>query len=637
MCGIAGIWLPAGQNQTSSQQLAVNMARKIAHRGPDGAGSWVDHAQGVALSHCRLAIVDLSPSGAQPMVSRCGRFVLTFNGEIYNYRELRQSFSESIPWRGTSDTEVLLELICRDGFLGALEQAVGMFAFAIWDRKEERLLLARDRCGEKPLYYGNASGCFIFCSELNALGALPGWRPELNREAVADLLSVGCIPAPASIYQGIFKLPPATWCEVKRTGGDISASEPKRYWFIDEAMQHREFDAPAATSALEETIVRAIAQQMVADVEVGAFLSGGIDSTLIVALMQSLAPGRVSTFTIGFDDTAYDETSFARQVAEHLGTRHHERIVTDVELRDVIPKLPTIYSEPFADASQIPTYLVAKFAKERVKVALSGDGGDELFGGYNRHIKAHHLAAARRVLPVWVRATLANCLQGSHGARLGEFAGSVGGMLPAIARLQLSDKMHKLGRALACDNAARTYEALVSSDGLQAHAWNQQVAQIFSDASRSDAEAMMIADFLGYLPDDILVKVDRAAMANSLETRAPFLDHRVVMQAFRLPLREKLSAGMGKLPLRRMLEARVPAEMLNRPKSGFAVPLADWLRGPLRDWADALLLQQNAADETLIKVRWNEHLLGRRNWKDWLWPVLMLTAWQQHQNSEKRV
>ena len=375
---------------------------------------------------------------------------------------------------------------------------------------------------------------------------------------------------------------------------------------------------------------------MVADVEVGAFLSGGIDSTLVVALMQSLAPGRVSTFTIGFNDPAYDESGFARQVARHLGTRHHERTVTELELRNVIPRLPTIYSEPFADASQIPTYLVAQFARERVKVALSGDGGDELFGGYNRHLQAQRLATARRLLPAGMRRVLTNCLTGAHGAWMGRMASALGQGFPAIARLQSSDKLHKLGRALSSADAASTYESLISGDGLNTSGWGPCIGQAFSDDLRSDADAMMIADFLGYLPDDILVKVDRAAMANSLETRAPFLDHRVVVQAFRIPVQHKLRAGKGKLPLRRMLATRVPSALLDRPKSGFAVPLADWLRGPLRDWADALLSAQDAVDDAILMARWSEHLAGKRNWKDWLWPLLMLTAWQQHQAAQQK-
>jgi asparagine synthase (glutamine-hydrolysing) len=647
MCGIAGF--VGGQWGRGAEVTAVltRMNRCIRHRGPDYSDIWFDEAARVAFAHNRLAIVDLSEAGNQPMTSASGRFVTVYNGEIYNHQAIRDELAASggAPhWRGHSDTETLLAAIDAWGVRGALERSTGMFAFGLWDKAERTLTLARDRLGEKPLYYGrqDSGGPFLFGSELKALAAHPQFRPDIDCGALTLLLRYNYIPAPFSIYRGISKLPAGAFL----TLGD-GAAEPviERYWSgaaIAEAGVADPLDLSDgdAIDALEQHLEAAVSGQMLADVPLGAFLSGGIDSSTVVALMQKLSPRPVKTFTIGFHEAGFNEAEHAGAVARHLGTDHTELYVTAAEARAVIPKLAHIYDEPFADSSQIPTHLVSALARSQVKVSLSGDGGDELFGGYNRYLLTSQLWGKISVVPKPLRAAAARALTAvppSAWTRFGEVAG---GALPRLARVnRLGDKVHKGAPLLSSDSVADLYGGMVSL-------WRNPEA-VVTGASEPSSQAtghtpalegltgierMMALDMLGYLPGDILAKVDRAAMAVSLETRVPFLDHHVVEFAWRLPLGLKIRGGETKWILRQLLYRHVPKALVERPKMGFGVPIGEWLRGPLRDWAEALLDEQRLRAEGFfrpepIRRMWHTHLGGAMDEQYRLWGVLMFQSW----------
>lgn len=651
MCGIAGI-LAAQSQETSLEAVAESMAARLAHRGPDARGSWSDAASGIAFGHRRLSIIDVSPAGAQPMHSHSGRFTIAFNGEIYNHLELRrraEARDGAIAWRGHSDTESLVEAIEHIGLEATLSEAIGMFAFAAWDRETRRLHLARDRFGEKPLYYGRAGKAIAFASELKAFGALPGWNPALDRDALALYLRYNCVPSPRSIWAGIAKLPPG--CLVSLDASHAAAGAlpaPREYAPLREAIVRAranpfEGTLDEAADALEDVLREAIAGQMVADVPLGAFLSGGIDSSTIVALMQSLSGRPVETFTVGFGESGYDEASQARAVAKHLGTNHHESTLAARDALDAVARLAEIFDEPFSDSSQLPTLLVAREARRHVTVSLSGDAGDEVFGGYNRYgwvpLLGRHSArvpaAARNVAAALLEALPARW----SAALLGSFPGA-----PPVATLR--DKVPKLLEALRAGSDAARYASVVSH-------WTDPGALVkgaTEPPSRpldypGDApgladirEWMMYTDTLSYLPDDILVKVDRAAMAASLETRVPFLDPRVVAFSWSLPVEFRAHAAHPKRVLRHLLHRHVPARLVERPKAGFAVPLADWLRGELREWAGALLDPARLAREGVfepapIRRAWEDHLSGRRDRPYHLWDVLMFQAWHERQRS----
>ncbi|WP_298268350.1 asparagine synthase (glutamine-hydrolyzing) [Geobacter sp.] len=644
MCGIAGIL-------GSRLEILEAMSARLNHRGPDDSGHWSDTNAGVGLAHRRLSILDLSPAGHQPMASPSSRFVIVYNGEIYNHLEIRKELEHSgweslCRWRGHSDTETLLAGFDAWGIETTLQKSVGMFAMAVWDKAEKTLTLARDRFGEKPLYYGWSGNTFLFGSELKALRAHPCWHGRIDRDALALYFRHNYIPAPYSIYSGIRKLIPGTMLTMQT--GSLAAGvlpEPKPYWSMRqmvEASARNPFQGTEreAVDHLENLLSDSIRQQMVADVPLGAFLSGGVDSSTIVALMQAQTDRPVKTFTIGFEENGYNEAEYAKAVARHLRTDHTELYVTPQDALDVIPMLPALYDEPFSDSSQIPTFLVARMTRQHVTVCLSGDAGDELFSGYNRYFVGRALWHRVGWLPPRVRAAMAVKCASISPARWDAFFR----ILPQRFRLGGSgDKLHKLADVLAVDSPETMYRQLVShwKDPAAIVPGSREPLTVLTDRTawpnRADfTERMMYLDTLSYLPDDILVKVDRAAMGVSLETRIPFLDHRVVEFAWQLPLDLKIRHGQGKWILRQVLYRYVPKSLIERPKTGFGIPLDNWLRGPLREWAESLIGEERLRREgflhhELIRQKWQEHLSGTRNWQYYLWDVLMFQAWLENE------
>ena len=622
------------------------MTNAIVNRGPDSEGHWLDGNAGIALGHRRLAIVDLSPAGAQPMPSPCGRYVIAFNGEIYNHLVLRTELANSgmaPTWRGHSDTETLLAGFEAWGIQATIERAVGMFAFAVWDRLERTLTLGRDRLGEKPLYYGwqgrGNSAVFLFGSELKALRAHPAFAASIDRDALCLYMRHMAVPSPHSIYQGIKKLLPGSLLTVSR---QVPDALPVAYWSGVTVAEHGVAQPFAGTPAhaLEVLLKDAVRQQMMADVPLGAFLSGGIDSSTVVALMQAQSVRPVKTFTIGFNEAGFNEAVHAKAVAAHLGTDHTELYVTPDQAMAVIGRLPQLFDEPFADSSQIPTFLVSQMARQHVTVSLSGDAGDELFSGYNRYALTASLWSRLSRLPLPLRRGVAWGL-----TRLSPQTWTRLAAHTQLARRWsgLGDKVHRGAGVMASRTAGELYHRMVSNwqDPASVVLGGQEPATVLTGeapalAGLSNVERMMVLDMLTYLPDDILTKVDRAAMGVSLETRVPFLDHRVVEFAWQLPLHYKLRPENGSLTtkwaLRQLLYRHVPQTLIERPKMGFGVPIDSWLRGPLRDWAEDLLGEQRLRREGYfnpapIRQKWAEHLSGQRNWQSPLWSVLMFQAW----------
>jgi asparagine synthase (glutamine-hydrolysing) len=657
MCGFAGFFTPL--SNASDERLnvsATHMANALLHRGPDDCGIWVDSEVGIALGHRRLSIVDLSPQGHQPMLSACGRFVIAFNGEIYNHEIIRRELDtlHACPsWRGHSDTEVMLAAIAHWGVVEAIKRSIGMFALALWDRKERVLHLIRDRLGEKPLYYGWMGDVFLFGSELKALRAHPAWGGEINRDALAALMRHNYIPAPYSIYKGIFKLLPGTILSLSFDGAAKNRfCTPMPYWSVEEVAESGVANPFSGTEEdaiehLDGLLRQSVRQQMVADVPLGAFLSGGVDSSAVVALMQAQSDRPVKTFTIGFHEAGYNEAEHAKAVAQHLGTEHTELYVTPEQAMAVIPRLPTLYDEPFADSSQIPTFLVSQLARQHVTVSLSGDGGDELFGGYNRYFWGRDIWKRIGWMPSEMRVLIGKMLKGVSPQRWDDIFARLGPLLPSKLRQRIpGDKLHKLAEILGARQPEEMYQGLVSHwkdpDALVID--GHEPPTVLTDRSQwADLEdfshRMMYLDTMTYLPDDILAKVDRASMGVSLESRVPLLDHRVVEFAWRLPLSMKIRNGQGKWILRQVLYKYVPKELIERPKMGFGVPIDSWLRGPLREWAEDLLDEGRLRREGYfhpepIRVKWLEHLSGKRNWQYHLWDVLMFQAWLENQNNE---
>jgi asparagine synthase (glutamine-hydrolysing) len=656
MCGFAGFLTNNDYALARADAITNDMAQAIQHRGPDDGGVWFDVKAGIALGHRRLSILDLSPAGHQPMASQSNRYVIAFNGEIYNHLELRHELemmpqassiqakdAAKINWRGHSDTETLLAGFEAWGVEATLKKTVGMFAISLWDKEEKVLTLARDRMGEKPLYYGFQKNTFLFGSELKALKAHPDFLSEIDRDVICLYLRHCFIPAPYSIYKGIKKLLPGTYVQL-RLGDDENSQSllPKAYWSMGDVVAEgvaRPFvgSDEEAIAAVDIQLKQSIGLQMAADVPLGAFLSGGVDSSTVAALMQAQSTQPVKTFSIGFDEVGYNEAEYAKAVAKHLGTEHTELYVSAVEAINVISLLPEMYDEPFADSSQIPTFLVSQMAKQHVTVSLSGDAGDELFCGYNRYLLADTWKNFE-YLPFCLRQSAGHLIKKLSPITWDKIFDQVGRVKKISSNM--GQKLEKLANRLEeVDDVNSLYYSLVSEidrpaqivlGATEPETWLTKVGR--NSTFKDSKQHMMFMDAMTYLPDDILVKVDRAAMANSLETRVPFLDHRLVELAWQLPINMKVRNGKTKWVLREVLYQYVPQPLIERPKAGFGIPLGGWLRGPLRDWVESLINEKRLHEEGYFNVNyvrgvWRAHLSGQRNNQSLLWSILMFQAW----------
>jgi asparagine synthase (glutamine-hydrolysing) len=640
MCGIAGIYQPFKQKSKNISILAKKMAGIMAHRGPDDSGTWSDTEGTVALSHSRLSIIDLSPEGHQPMISSSGRYVISFNGEIYNFLDLYHQLKDlGHGFRGRSDTEVMLEAIDQWGINYALQKFNGMFAFALWDNKNHELHLVRDRLGKKPLYAGWAGSTLVFASELKALRAHPDFCPEVNRSSLTLYMRYACIPAPFTIYQGIWTIPAG--CRLTVTQGNINEKEDisakmEPYWHHARVLEEARTKTRAGNEArvleeFEELLSRCVRDRMISDVPLGAFLSGGIDSSAVVALIQKESAQAVKTYTVGFHEAGFDEAGYARKIASHLGTEHHELYLSSKEALEVVPMLPDIYDEPFADISAIPTYLISKFAREEVTVALSGDGGDEMFGGYNRHFAGPLLWQRMKLMPLPLRKWLSLRIKSLPVSRWDK----LGGSYP-----QLGERLYKAAAVLPLKTPEDIYRRLLSQhdDPLELVVdGSEPKIPLYNNENRpqtnlSFAEMMMAGDALSYLPNDILIKMDRASMAVSLEARAPFLDQRIYEYSWSLPESLKIRDGRGKWILRQLLKKYLPEDLYERPKQGFNMPVGAWLREDLREWAGDLLSEEKIGREGFlrpaqVRTLWQEHQNGEGNHAAILWAILMFQSW----------
>ncbi len=645
MCGITG-FISFDLDNESIKKTIISMSKKLIHRGPDDDGLWIDYEVGIALSHRRLAIVDLSSAGHQPMFSICKRFCIILNGEIYNHISIRKQLPKSLKWKGHSDTETIINAIAHWGIQKTLEKIVGMYAFALWDRKERKLTLARDRMGEKPLYYGFSNSSLLFSSELKALNAFPSFSAEIDKTILGTYLRFGNIPAPYSIYKEIYKLEPGMYLEFHMN--DISKKsipKPTNYWDINSIAYERKINPFVSSDSdaiefLDLLLKKTISEQLLGDVPIGAFLSGGIDSSSIVSIMQNLSSNPIKTFTVGFNEHDYDESFKARSIANYLGTSHNEIIFSSNDALQIIPKIPTIYDEPFADESQIPTTLISEFSSRSVKVCLSGDGGDELFCGYNRYLAGPKIWKLIKILPPILRKFISRFIYYFPISSWDNFYKFFKAVIPNY--LQINNpgiKIHKISNILNAETIYELYLCVISS-------WQDsneilidkrdkfnQAQFLFTSKEKMDLQhQMMLMDAKGYLPNDILVKTDRASMSSSLETRMPMLNHKLIEFAWSIPLSMKMRGNRSKWILRQVLNKYLPKKIYQGPKSGFAVPIGDWLRGPLREWAEDLIdpnliYSQNFFHSEHINKKWKEHISGKRDWSSQLWTILMFQSW----------
>lgn len=640
MCGFAGfITNSEGFDSEKLRMTASRMNSVLDHRGPDDSGIWIDQEVGIALGHRRLSIIDLSSEGRQPMISSNGRYVICYNGEIYNYREIQKKVEEisgDLNLRGHSDTEVVLKAIEVWGLSKTLAELVGMYSIALWDRLEHTLYLVRDRMGEKPLYYTHIGKCLIFGSELKSLKEHPSFVGRIDRNSLALYMRYNYIPSPYTIYENVYKLLPGSMLTFKVNSRSLDV---KTYWSLKEktvdGLNNKiTLNETQAIDELDQLLKQSISQQMIADVTIGSFLSGGIDSSTVTAIMQTQSSKPVKTFSIGFNESKYNEAIYAKEISSFLGTDHTELYVEPHQAMEVIPKLPLLYDEPFADASQIPTYLVSKLAKNNVSVALSGDGGDELFCGYRRYILGEKLSNRLNTIPWNIRILTSNLLRFP----------SIETWDKILSMSQLSgSQIYSLSIALKSRNFESVYQILVSL-------WKEpellvlgasEPPTIFTDQNNTSGingsiDKMMYIDMMSYLPDDILVKLDRASMGVSLESRVPFLDHRIVEFSWKLPMSYKIREGQSKWILRQVLNRYIPKKMMDRPKMGFGMPIDSWLRGPLREWAEELLddnklKKQGYFNNYLVRQKWNEHLTGKKDNQHYLWSILMFQAWLNNQ------
>ena len=645
MCGIAGIFT-SRPDRDGIESQAKAMAAMLSHRGPDSSGSWSALEDGVALGHARLSVIDVSDAGHQPMVSHCDRYAMTYNGEIYNFVELRKQLEHAgHRFTGHSDTEVLVQAIAEWGFERTLQAIDGMFALAVWDRHDRCLYLARDKVGEKPLYYGWYGNDFLFASELKAFSVIEGFKPNIDRNVLALYVRYNYIPDPYCIFQGFHKLVPGCWCALSLAAGGVNP-DVQKYWSLESIAESGLNGAPPpnehdAVEQLDDLLRSAVKQRAVADVPLGAFLSGGIDSSTIVAAMQAQSTDAIKTFSIGFDIPGYNEAPHAKAVAAHLGTDHTELYVDAAEALSVIPQMCSIYDEPFADSSQIPTFLVARLARRDVTVAMSGDAGDELFAGYLRYTLVRTIWRRIAYLPAPMRSMAERLLESLSPRKWDALFGALAPVVPVRYRYSsMGDKIHKLARLLSAVDPLDLYVRLVSlwqrpSELVVGAGQNVDETDMRfpSGAAFDSISKMMCVDTQHYLCGDILTKVDRATMASSLETRIPFLDPAVIEFAWRLPLELKLRNGQGKWILRRVLERYLPRNLFERPKQGFGVPIDTWLRGPLREWSEDLLSAERLRnggyfDPQAVRDTWHAHLAGGRNLQYQLWGMLSFEAWR---------
>ncbi|MEO1701525.1 MAG: asparagine synthase (glutamine-hydrolyzing) [Pseudomonadota bacterium] len=653
MCGIAGFFDPRGTwDEVEARRRLEAMGQAIAYRGPDSSGCWVEKGSiggaQLGLSHRRLAIVDLSPTGQQPMVSQCGRYAIVYNGEIYNHPDLRQQLDEtpSLKWNGTSDTETLLALITRYGIQEAIEKCDGMFAFAVWDRELAELTLARDAFGEKPLTYGLWQGVLLFGSELSALRAWPGFAAAEDTTALAEYFAYSVIPAPRTIYDGIYKLPPGHLLRINGPTVEAGTLPSPVQWFdpVEAALSAQadpfQGDYQDAVDAVRKVMLQSTKRRLMSDVPLGALLSGGVDSTLTTALMQELSDTPVRTFTIGFDEHGYDESRHAEKVARHLDTNHETQMLSANDVQDTIPFLAAHCDEPFADSSLLPTFIISKVARQRVTVALSGDGGDEMFGGYNRYMFGPDLWARISRLPIPLRRSLGLGLgsvpPGMLTALFNRLPHSISGSLTGG---RAGEQLHKVSRLLNSGDRPGFHESLLRVNKRLDLLSSREPFSPITDrldtriAGSSFCDSLMVFDLCHYLPNDVLSKVDRASMATSLETRTPFLNRQVMDLAWSLPKDHKIGAGTGKRVLRSLIDDYIPRELMERPKAGFALPIGRWLRGPLSDWAEGLLSHQALSSSELLNERvarklWAEHKSGRKVHESTIWSLLMYQSWR---------